>query len=194
MFKKTSLVVLTTAVMMCGTSVFAATTPTSGPFGSGTIHFTGTITNSPCTVAPGDDALAVSFGQISYRDLNAADKTTASQPIVIRLTQCAFDPDNTTGGNSVGLMSKVKVSFSGTGTTDNKGYVSTGTAKNVAVQLLKSDNSTVIDANSPMADGDALQLQAGDNQLRFYARLLATGGAASPGSVDSTVTYTLTYM
>lgn len=194
MFRKTSLAIMATATMMCGTSAFADTPPTTGPFGSGTIHFTGTITNSPCNIAPGDDALVVPFGQISYRDLSAANATTASQPIVIRLTQCAFNPDTaSTGANPVGLMSKVKVSFSGTGTSDNKGYVSTGTAQNVAVQLLKSDNSTVIDANSAMPDADAQQLQAGDNQLRFFARLLATG-PASPGSVDATVTYTLTYM
>ncbi|ENK5169454.1 fimbrial protein [Citrobacter freundii] len=193
MLKKTSLTVLATAAMMFGATVSAAP-PTTGPFGSGTIHFTGTITNSPCTVAPGDDALVVSFGQISYRQLSAANDTTPSQPIVIRLTQCAFDPDTgATNPNPIGLMSKVKVSFSGTGTTDNKGYVSTGTAQNVAVQLLKSDNNTVIEANTAMPDGDAQQLQAGDNQLRFFARLLATG-AVTPGSVDSTVTYTLTYM
>ncbi|HIB1552383.1 TPA: fimbrial protein [Salmonella enterica subsp. enterica serovar Muenchen] len=193
MFKKTSLAVLATAAMMCGASAFAAP-PTTGPFGSGTIHFTGTITNSPCTVAPGDDALVVPFGQISYRDLSAANDTTASQPIVIRLTQCAFDPDTSaTNPSPVGLMSKVKVSFSGTATSDNKGYISTGTAQNVAVQLLKSDNSSIIDANSTMPDGDAQQLQNGDNQLRFFARLLATG-TATPGSVDATVTYTLTYM
>ncbi len=193
MFKKTSLAVLAAAAMMCGATAFAAP-PTTGPFGSGTIHFTGTITNSPCTVAPGDDALVVPFGQISYRTLSAANDTTASQPIVIRLTQCAFDPDTgATNPNPAGLMSKVKVSFSGTATSDNKGYISTGTAQNVAVQLLKSDNSTVIEANTTMPDGDAQQLQAGDNQLRFFARLLATG-TATPGSVDSTVTYTLTYM
>ncbi|ENE8569178.1 fimbrial protein [Salmonella enterica] len=194
MFRKTLLAVLAAAAMMCGASAFAAP-PTTGPFGSGTIHFTGTITNSPCTVAPGDDALVVPFGQISYRTLSAANDTTASQPIVIRLTQCAFDSDTgATNPNPVGLMSRVKVSFSGTATSDNKGYISTGTAQNVAVQLLKSDNSTVIEANTTMPDGDAQQLQAGDNQLRFFARLIAVGGAATPGSVDSTVTYTLTYM
>lgn len=41
------------AGMMYGASVFAAdTTPTAGPFGSGKILFTGTITNSPCDIAP----------------------------------------------------------------------------------------------------------------------------------------------
>ncbi|EDQ0594469.1 TPA: fimbrial protein StdA, partial [Salmonella enterica subsp. diarizonae] len=45
---------LAAAGMMYGASVFAAgTTPTAGPFGSGKITFTGTITNSPCDIAPG---------------------------------------------------------------------------------------------------------------------------------------------
>ncbi|HAU3136901.1 TPA: fimbrial protein StdA, partial [Salmonella enterica subsp. diarizonae] len=42
------------AGMMYGASVFAAgSTPTTGPFGTGKITFTGTITNSPCDIAPG---------------------------------------------------------------------------------------------------------------------------------------------
>ncbi|WP_243273624.1 fimbrial protein, partial [Salmonella enterica] len=80
------------AGMMYGASVFAAgTTPTAGPFGSGKITFTGTITNSPCDVAPGDDAITVPFGQISYRKLNTADATTDSKPFTIHLQNCAFD-------------------------------------------------------------------------------------------------------
>ncbi|EBU9929692.1 fimbrial protein StdA, partial [Salmonella enterica subsp. enterica serovar Thompson] len=68
---------LAAAGMMYGASVFAVgTTPTVGPFGSGKITFTGTITNSPCDIAPGDDAITVPFGQISYRRLNAVDATT----------------------------------------------------------------------------------------------------------------------
>ncbi|MGT2521862.1 fimbrial protein, partial [Salmonella enterica] len=55
-------IALAAAGMMYGASVFAAdTTPTTGPFGTGKITFTGTITNSPCDIAPGDDAITVSF-------------------------------------------------------------------------------------------------------------------------------------
>ncbi|EMD3918521.1 fimbrial protein StdA, partial [Salmonella enterica] len=53
-------IALAAAGMMYGASVFAAgTTPTAGPFGEGRITFTGTITNSPCDIAPGDDAITV---------------------------------------------------------------------------------------------------------------------------------------
>lgn len=40
------------AGMMYGASVYAVDPPTAGPFGSGKILFTGTITNSPCDIAP----------------------------------------------------------------------------------------------------------------------------------------------
>ncbi|ECX7867296.1 fimbrial protein [Salmonella enterica] len=185
------------AGMMYGASVFAAdTTPTAGTFGSGKIFFTGTITNSPCDIAPGDDAITVPFGQISYRKLNTADATTDSKPFTIHLQNCAFDP-NDAGSNpagSAGKMSKVTVSFSGTADTSGKAYVSTGSAQHVGVQLLKSDNTSLITPNTPMPDGDAQQLQAGNNELNFFARLIALTDAATPGDVNASVTYTLKYL
>ncbi|EGA8857249.1 fimbrial protein [Salmonella enterica subsp. enterica serovar Orion] len=184
------------AGMMYGASVFAAdTTPTTaGPFGSGKILFTGTITNSPCDIAPGDDAITVPFGQISYRKLNTADATTDSKPFTIHLQNCAFDPNETTIAGSAGKMSKVTVSFSGTADTSGKAYVSTGRAQHVGVQLLKSDNTTIIEPNTPMPDTDAQQLQVGNNELNFFARLIALTDAATPGDVNASVTYTLKYL
>ncbi|EJL1490761.1 fimbrial protein [Salmonella enterica] len=183
------------AGMMYGASVFAAdTTPTVGPFGSGKITFTGTITNSPCDIAPGDDAITVPFGQISYRKLNTANATTDSKPFTIHLQNCAFDPNETTIAGSAGKMSKVTVSFSGTADTSGKAYVSTGSAQHVGMQLLKSDNTSLITPNTPMPDGDAQQLQAGNNELNFFARLIALTDAATPGDVNASVTYTLKYL
>ncbi|EGP3502149.1 fimbrial protein [Salmonella enterica subsp. enterica serovar Newport] len=186
-------IALAAAGMMYGTSVYAVDPPATGPFGSGKITFTGTITNSPCNIAPGDDAITVPFGQISYHKLNAADATTKSEPFTIHLQNCAFDPDATKAG-SAGKMSKVTVSFSGTGDTTHHAYVSTGSAQHVGVQLLKSDNSTIIEPNTPMPDADAQQLQAGNNELNFFARLIALTDAATPGDVNASVTYTLKYL
>ncbi|EHL2774149.1 fimbrial protein [Salmonella enterica subsp. enterica serovar Hvittingfoss] len=187
---------LAAAGMMYGASVFAAGTPLSGPFGSGKITFTGTITNSPCDIAPGDDAITVPFGQISYRKLNAADATTDSKPFTIHLQNCAFDPNgaDVADANSAGKMSKVTVSFSGTADTSGKAYVSTGSAQHVGVQLLKSDNTSLITPNTAMPDADAQQLQVGNNELNFFARLIALTDAATPGDVNASVTYTLKYL
>ncbi|ECJ5904786.1 fimbrial protein [Salmonella enterica subsp. diarizonae] len=185
------------AGMMYGASVFAAdTTPTAGSFGSGKIIFTGTITNSPCDIAPGDDAITVPFGQISYRKLNAADATTESKPFTIHLQNCAFDP-NDAGSNpagSAGKMSKVTVSFSGGANVAKKAYTTSGSALHVGVQLLKSDNSTIIEPNTPMPDVDAQQLQNGNNELNFFARLIALSTGVTPGDVNASVTYKLKYL
>ncbi|HAT1685488.1 TPA: fimbrial protein [Klebsiella oxytoca] len=197
MFKKSVLAVTVVAAMMSAAPVWAADpAPTTGPFGSGTIHFTGTITNSPCSIAPGDDALTVSFGQVSHKELDADGKFTPSQPIVIHLTGCSFDPDTATPvTRPEGLMSKVQVSFGKAAvTTGIKAFANTASAdaaQNVGVQLLESNNSTIINPNTAST---AQQLQAGDNQLKFFARLLAVGGAATPGNFDASVTYTLTYL
>ncbi len=183
------------AGMMYGASVFAAdTTPTAGPFGSGKITFTGTITNSPCDIAPGDDAITVPFGQISYRKLNTADATTESKPFTIHLQNCAFDPNTPDTAGSAGKMSKVTVSFSGAANTSKKAYTTSGIAQHVGVQLLKSDNATIIDPNTPMPDGDAQQLQAGNNELNFFARLIALDNGVTPGDFNASVTYTLKYL
>ncbi|EGJ5261738.1 fimbrial protein [Salmonella enterica subsp. enterica serovar Typhimurium] len=181
------------AGMMYGASVFAAgTTPTTGPFGTGKITFTGTITNSPCDIAPGDDAIAVQLGQISYRHLKNIDDASDSKPFTIHLQNCAFDPDDAaTSPNPVGKMSKVTVSFSGNADPANKGYVNVGSAHNVAVQLLKSDNHTIL---TPNTDADAQQLQTGNNELNFFARVVALTAGVTPGNIESSVTYTLKYL
>lgn len=189
-------ITLAAAGLMYGASVFAAgTTPTAGPFGSGKITFTGSITNSPCDIAPGDDAITVPFGQISYRKLNAADATTDSKPFTIHLQNCAFDPNSPDVTGSAGKMSKVTVSFSGSGDATHHAYISTGSAQHVGVQLLKSDNTTLIEPNSTASDtADAQQLLAGNNELKFFARLIALTADVTPGDVDASVTYTLKYL
>lgn len=182
------------AGMMYGASVYAVDPPTAGPFGSGKILFTGTITNSPCDIAPGDDAITVSFGQISYRKLNTADATTESKPFTIHLQNCAFDPNTSETAGSAGKMSKVTVSFSGAANTSKKAYTTSGIAQHVGVQLLKSDNATIIEPNTPMPDGDAQQLQAGNNELNFFARLIALDNGVTSGDFTASVTYTLKYL
>ncbi|EDM3692496.1 fimbrial protein StdA [Salmonella enterica subsp. enterica serovar Infantis] len=193
MFKQTTLAVLAASAMMCGSTAFAAD-PSGGPFGGGTIHFTGTISNTPCSVAPGDLNMTVPFGTVSYRLLKTAGASTPSVPITIHLTDCSFDPDSGATPSPVGLFSKVAVAFNGPGDVTNKVFTNTGSATNVGIQILQSDNTTLIVPNAPAdSTGHAQQLQFGDNQLNFFARLTSLTGSATPGSVEGTVTYVVTY-
>ncbi len=182
------------AGMMYGASVFAAdTTPTTGPFGSGKINFTGTITNSPCDIAPGDDAITVNLGQISYRHMKAVDDSSDAKQFTIHLQNCAFDANDTTPAppaGSTGKMSRVQVTFSGPDTTHHS-YSSTGSATNVGIQLLKNDGHTIIEPNT---ESEIQQLQTGNNELNFFARVVATAIPITPGTVEGSVTYTLKYL
>ncbi|ENH6240017.1 fimbrial protein, partial [Salmonella enterica subsp. enterica] len=172
-----------------------------GPFGSGKVTFTGTITNSPCDIAPGDDNLTVNFGQISYRKLKAAGAadTQDVKPVTIHLQNCSFDPDTSSSGtkNPVGAMSMVSVAFTGTADTGDTAYANTpgsGMATGAGVQLLNSDlkplkPSELVKGTTPQ------QLQTGDNQINLFAQLINLGAADSvvPGNISIPLNYTLTY-
>ncbi|HFJ2164528.1 TPA: fimbrial protein [Salmonella enterica] len=185
---------IATAGMIYGTSAFAVGLATPLQFGTGQVTFSGTITSSPCDIAPGDDKIEVAFGQVSKRHFKAADDTTDPKPFTIHLKDCSFDPNDVTKADSAGKLSKVTVSFSGTGETTHHSYVNTGSAKNVGIQLLKSDGHTYIDPNSTAPEADAQQLQAGNNNLNFFARLIALDSSVTPGGIEASVTYTLKYM
>ncbi|HIF3106220.1 TPA: fimbrial protein [Salmonella enterica] len=188
---------IATAGMMYGTSAFAVDPVTPLQFGTGKVVFSGTITNSPCDIAPGDDNIQVSFGQVSNRHFKAADDTTDPKPFTIHLKDCSFNPnaaDSGVSADSAGKLSKVTVSFSGAGETTHNSYVNTGSATNVGVQLLKSDGHTYIAPNSTAPEADAQQLQAGNNNLNFFARLVALDTNVAPGGIEASVTYTLKYM
>lgn len=192
---------MATAGMMYGSSAFALpeTPPAPAPktqaplqFGKGEVTFTGTITSSPCDIAPEDSNIQVAFGQVSDRHFKKTDNTTDSKKFTIHLKNCSFDKDTaTSGANPVGLMSKVTVTFTGTGETTHHSYPSTGSTQDVGVQILESDNTTVI---NPGTDAKEKQLSADSNDLDFFARLIALKDNAAPGEVKASVTYNLKYM
>ncbi len=172
----------------------AGSTPTTGPFGSGKITFTGTITNSPCDIAPGDDAITVNLGQISYRHMKNIDDSSDAKQFTIHLQNCAFDANDATQSppaGSAGKMSRVQVTFSGPADTTHHSYSSTGSATNVGIQLLKNDGHTIIEPNT---ETEIQQLQTGNNELNFFARVVATAIPITPGTVEGSVTYTLKYL
>ncbi len=190
------------AGMMCATSAFAAdgtVDQTQGPFGSGKVTFTGTITNSPCDIAPGDDNLTVNFGQISYRKLknaNTAD-TQDVKPVTIHLQNCSFDA---AGSDDVIPMSMVHVNFTGNtvpGATDVAYPNPTGPnmASGVGVQLLDSKMAVLSPSKLASNGTDPQQLRDGDNQINLFAQLINLGGTDSikAGEINIPLNYTLTY-
>lgn len=189
------------AGMMCATSAFAGTDGGDGPstqsptLATAHITVTGTINNSPCDIAAGDDNLTITFNQFSNRHLQESGKPADAKynkDFAIHLENCSFDADPQHSGQF--LMSMVSVSFSpggGVVAPENGVFPNSkdaGMAQNVGVQFL-DDKGQVI---KPGYQGKQ-QLAQGNNQINLTAQLVNTGGSVTTGPINIPLTYTLTY-
>lgn len=175
--KKTLLAV--PLLVLATSTVFAA---------DGTITINGQVTDKTCTVnsAQGKD-FTVTLPTVSQQVLANTGDVAGRTPFTINLTDC-------TAG------SKVATYFEPGATVDfNTGHLNnaTGTATNVQVQLLGSNNAVIpvlaagaggVQTNSQLVDVS----NAGSADLNYYAQYYATG-ASTPGSVATTVKYTIIY-
>lgn len=199
MFRKKLISAATIAAMMSAVPVFAAPIATTDA-GQGTIEFTGSVIDAPCSIVPNDQNIKVNLGQVSLKTLDAADKYSSAVPVTINLTGCSFDaPAN--GGTTV-QYSKVAVTFPGTNTPASgdatKGQIANDApdaAENVSIQLLKGDAATPVDLTklSPTTGDIQLDTTSVSSKLQFYARMITVGGAAEAGGVHAQVTYKLHY-
>ena len=154
----------------------------------GTITINGQVTDNTCTVntVQGKD-FTVTLPTVSKQVLAVAGDTAGRTPFTINLTGCTAD-------------SKVATYFEPGATVDfNTGRLNnaSGTAKNVQVQLLGSNNTAIpvlaagaggIQTNSQLVDVSG----TGAADLNYYAEYYATG-ASEAGSVATTVKYTIIY-
>ncbi|WP_238922811.1 fimbrial protein [Achromobacter ruhlandii] len=183
MFKKTLLATATSAILLGPVAAYAA-----GDMGQGSITFTGSVTEAPCTIAGADSNLAIDLGQISRKILTGTGKFGPPVPVQIHLNGCNFEENATTHALT---MSKVNVTFPGQ--TSTTGMIpNAGDATGVGIQMINADNTTPVDFTS---GSTATQMQQGSgNALNLFARIANTGAtAAGAGSVTAKVTYRLEY-
>lgn len=157
--------------------------------GSGRIHFTGTVINAPCSVAPGDADINVDMGQVANKVLETGNKFSQNVNYTIHLQDCNLAAQ-TAGTVEYPAMSKVAVSFGGTADSSVAELVAnTGSAKGAAIRL--------IDANGDLLKiGDTskdINLVTGNNELVFAARVEANNQPVSTGTIVSQATYALNY-
>lgn len=185
--------------MMSTVPAFAAPVATTDA-GQGTIQFTGSVIDAPCSIVPSDQNIKVNLGQVSLKTLDAANKYSSAVPVTINLTGCSFEaPTNTSDPVK---YSKVAVTFpdahAPAGGDATKGEIANDApdaAENVVIQLLKSDASTGVDLTklNPTTGDIQLDTTSATSKLQFYARMMTLTGAAKAGSVGATVTYKLHY-
>ncbi len=184
MLKKTLLATATAAALIGPAAAFAA------DFGQGTITFTGSVLDAPCSIPAADLNQTIDLGQISKNDLTTTNSTSATLPIEIHLTGCNF---TTTGTPAVPQLNKLRISFAGTFSDATKAILTNTApngATNVGIQIV--DNAGKVITSTPTAEQT---LAAGNlNTLRYGVRLINTGTtAATAGKVGAQVVFTLTY-
>lgn len=149
----------------------------------GTITFTGKVVANTCTFnvnggGPGGSG-AVALPVVFTSALTTAGNVAGNKPFNIVVAGC--DPN----------LTSVQEQFSGTNVLADGNLKNTGSASNVEVQLL-SGTTTVINLNTN-ANSPVGTLASGGVTLSYSAQYYATGAAGS-GLVNTSVTYTTSYL
>lgn len=146
----------------------------------GTINFTGTITETACSV--NISTQSVDLGTVSASALTGLGTTAAPTRFTISLITCPI------------AVSTAKVRFDGTTAVGNSSILKLNvgeTATNVGVAIYEDDSSTLIPVGSPSAAKTLVS--TGTNDLTYIAKYMATGTPVSAGSANATATFTITY-
>jgi len=157
---------------------------------SNTIQFQGEVTDQTCTVAVNGNASSptVLLPTVSTADLATAGGTAGETRFTIGLSGCMAPTTTARAINTV---------FVGNQVTTNGNLGNTGTARNVALQLLDPGNATT-PFNLSGASGYAapgLSLAVGDTSAShdFAVRYITENGSATAGSVLGSVQYAINY-
>lgn len=151
--------------------------------GSGTVTFTGSIIDSPCSIAPESVDQTVPLGQISSAALSVNNNSGESVPrrFDIKLENC----DTST-------LKTVTTTFSGGASSYNPEWLGlNGTARGAGIVLASQQGGDLkLGVTSP-----AQNLVNGNNILVFSARLKGggTGATIVPGEFQSVADFTLAY-
>jgi len=154
--------------------------------GHGTVTFTGSIIDAPCSITPESADQTVNLGQVSNIALKDGGKSTPKN-FQIKLENCELisaDP---------GKNNAVSVTFSGAASAvDTELLGITGTAKGASVAITDGSGSLVKLGKA----SNAQKLQNGNNSLSFAAYLQgskASGAVITPGEFQAVADFTLAY-
>lgn len=160
--------------------VMAAGAANAADQGHGTITFSGSIIDAPCSITSNTANQTVDLGQVSNSALQNG-QTSSPKAFFIQLEQC--DASKLSTGASVG--------FTGATDANNKDMLGiTGSAKGAGIVITDGSGTPVkLDgtASAPQTIGD------GSNKLSFSAYVQANGASVTPGDFSSTADFTLSY-
>ncbi|HAV1840565.1 TPA: type 1 fimbrial protein [Enterobacter hormaechei subsp. steigerwaltii] len=151
----------------------------SGAQGGGTVHFTGSIIDAPCSIHPDDVNKEVELGEISNKVLENKGNSTPV-PFSIRLEDC-----------DVSTLKTVTATWSGTAdAADPSLFGIAGAAKGAGVVLVDGSSHEI----KPGDTTAATTLNAGSNEIQMSAFLRGDGASSvEKGAFTATTTYALSY-
>lgn len=170
---------LAISLALASTGAIADTTTVSG----GTINFEGKVVNAACSVAADSMNQTITLDDVKVSKLATAGEASGQAvPFQIVIADC----DTT-------VMKNVSVSFNGQSDAISTGALANnagaGAATNVGLQLYGPDGE-------PLALGvesSTVALTGEQNSLPFSVDYIATGDAATAGTVAATATFSMNY-
>lgn len=176
--KALSILLATAGLVTAASSAHAA---------DGTITITGEITAQTCTISGdgGGKDFTVTLPTVSTSALATSGATAGRKPFRIALSNCSPDSGNASVYFEPGTTVNAE-----TGQLKN----ATGDAKNVEVGLLNKDASNIkLGAAQAQQNSQVVPISSGAANLDYYAQYVATGGAATAGTVGTSVMYSVSY-
>ncbi|ALL40419.1 hypothetical protein AR325_25670 (plasmid) [Serratia marcescens] len=154
--------------------------------GSGTVKFTGSIIDAPCSITPDSQNQEVSFGQLSNAALKKGGKTS-SRAFTIDLQDCTFE--------GADAKNKVSVTFTGDASKANSDLLAMGggLASGASIAITEA-NGTLIPLGKA-SKATELQSTSGLQQLQFASYVQGDGASATivEGDFNSIANFTLAY-
>ncbi|CAI1246783.1 Fimbria A protein precursor [Serratia quinivorans] len=146
--------------------------------GHGTVTFTGSIIDAPCSITAETSDQTVRLGQVSSVALLDGGKSTP-QAFSIDLENC-----------NVELLSEVTTTFTGGESAVQPGLLGiVGTASGASIAITDSSGELL-----PLGQASAAHaLQEGNNTLLFSAYLQGDSTTVVPGEFQSVADFTLAY-
>jgi len=149
----------------------------------GTINFTGSITDTACTVSTDTKNQTVNLGKVSKTAFAAAGDVAAPTKFDIVLEECPATVTN------------ASVKFDGPIDPANSNLLAltagTGIATGVGVGIYEQNASTII----PIATNSASKTlsSTADNKFEFIAKYVATAAAVTQGPANAATNFTISY-
>lgn len=160
--------------------------------GKGTVTFTGSIIEAPCSIAPGDESQTIDLGQVSNVTLQKGGMS-AAQPFEIHLEGCTLNAEYKDGVTQK-YNNMVEVKFEGTewvNNGSNTGLIQiTGDASGAGIVLMNKSGAKININDSTVERA----YTSGNNILSFQAALQGMSDATVvPGSFQAVTNFTLAY-